>query len=313
MEGVKHIIGDLGTFGPIGVVFLLFMPAWIAAGFYFAPYLFDRFNKQTQGYIAWMVDTFDRMFMEVTPRTCVLLILSSMFAFAGIGYTITSGLPSGPGYALLRIIICTFLALGPFRIPLGLNLPRFVVRRMWIWRVQKFEDQMLDGLAFLSNGLKSGLSVIQAMEMVKEELPNPISQEFGVVLGEQRLGIQLEDALLNLEKRLDTEDVQILVTSINILRQSGGNLAETFDTIAHTIRERKKVEGKIKSITAQGVAQGVIICIMPFALAAALYFIDPELISRLWTTGLGWVFIGIMLILQTFGAVMIKKIVTIEV
>ena len=113
--------------------------------------------------------------------------------------------------------------------------------------------------------------------------------------------------------RVGTEDIQIVVTSINILRQSGGNLSETFDTVATTIRERKKVQGRIASLTAQGVAQGVIIVFMPFVLGFILWMMDPVLISRLWTTWLGWVLIFAMLTLQTIGAWMIRKIVKVQV
>ena len=163
------------------------------------------------------------------------------------------------------------------------------------------------------NLLKSGLSLIQSMDMVKEEMDDPLSQEFSLVLSEQRLGKPLEEALLGLEKRVGTEDVQIMVTSINILRQSGGNLTETFDTIAHTIRERKKVEGRIKTLTAQGVSQGVIIVCMPFVLAGVLYLMDQDLIRRLWTTPIGLVMLLFMLMLQVIGSVIIKKVVTIRV
>ena len=304
---------DLLTVIRLGVLFGLALPAWLLAGHYAAPYLFEQFDRATSGYVAWMVEMFDKMFMTVPASWCVAAILTSMAAFAGLGLWLTSGLPSGTGYNILRLALCSFLVFGPFKIPLGANLPRFTVNRLWTLRIRKFEDQLLDALAFLSNGLKSGLSVVQAMEMVKEELPNPISQEFGVVMNEQRLGLPMEDALINLEKRIDTEDVQILVTSINILRQSGGNLAETFDTIGYTIRERKKVEGKIRSLTAQGVSQGVIIVCMPFVLAWILYMFDAELIARLWTTALGWVMLAFMLVLQTCGALLIKKIVTIKV
>ena len=172
---------------------------------------------------------------------------------------------------------------------------------------------LLDALAFMSNGLKSGLSLLQAMDMVREELPNPISEEFALTLNEQRLGVPLEEALIALERRIGTEDIQIIVTSINILRQSGGNLSETFDTVAETIRERKKVQGRIKSLTAQGVAQGVIIVLMPFVLGFILWMMDPVLISRLWTTWLGWILIFVMLTLQTLGGWMIRRIVKVQV
>jgi tight adherence protein B len=210
-------------------------------------------------------------------------------------------------------MLAVVFGLGLFGLPTGYRLPRAVVQAMWTRRVNMFGEQMLDALIFMSNGLRSGLSLVQSMDMVKEELPNPISQEFALVMSQQRLGVPLEDALLALEERIGSEDLQIMVTSINILRQSGGNLTETFDTIAMTIRERKKVEGKIKSLTAQGVSQGVIIVCMPFVLGWILYIMDPGLIRRLWTTWPGLIMVCIMLMLQVIGGVMIKKIVKIDV
>ena len=224
----------------------------------------------------------------------------------------TAGLPYSPGYHFLRVVVCLVLVVGP-GMPMGYNLPRFVVRNMWERRVSNFQLQMLDALSFMSNGLKSGLSLVQCMDMVREELPAPVSQEFGLVLSEQRLGVPLEDALLNLEERIGTEDVQIMVTSVNILRQSGGNLSETFDTISGTIRERRKVEGRIKTLTAQGVSQGVIIVALPFVLGTILWVMDPQLIERLWKTWMGWGMLAVMLGLQAVGAFLIRKIVQIRV
>jgi tight adherence protein B len=252
--------------------------------------------------------TFDRMFMEVPAGWCVAAIVGSVVSSAALGFALTSGLPwSPPGYDVIRGLVVLALVL------LGYQVPRWAVQWMWDRRVQQFEDQLLDALAFMSNGLKSGLSLLQCMDMVREELPNPISQEFALTLNEQRIGVPIEDALIGLEKRVGTEDVQIVVTSINILRQSGGNLSETFDTVAQTIRERKKVQGRIRTLTAQGVAQGFIIVGMPFVLAFALWLIDPVLISRLWTTWLGWLMLFAMLTLQALGAVAIRRIVTIRV
>lgn len=304
---------DIPTYGRLGALGIATL-AWLAVGWTAAPWVWKKFDDGTSGYVAWMRGQFDRMFMEVSTTACTASIVGSMLLFGAFGWWLTSAVPFEPAaYHIIRVIVIGTLVVGPFGIPTGYGLPRFVVDRMWQRRIDMFEDQLLDALAFMSNGLKSGLSLLQTMDMVREELPNPISQEFALTLNEQRLGVPLEDALLSLEKRVDTEDVQIIVTSINILRQSGGNLAETFDTVAATIRERKKVTGKVRSLTAQGVAQGIIIVFMPFVLAFALWTIDPVLISRLWTTWLGWVMIFVMLILQTIGGVMIKRIVTIQV
>ncbi|MFN7142517.1 MAG: type II secretion system F family protein [Myxococcota bacterium] len=297
------------------LVFLfLGIGAWLFVGFLSAPWFGQRFDDATSGYVRWMQSMFDRMYLEVPASWCVASIVGSVTAFAGLGWFLTTGIPYEPfGYNLIRIAVIGVLVVGPFGLPVGYRLPRYVVETMWENRIARFEDQLLDALAFMSNGLKSGLSLLQAMDMVREELPNPISEEFALMLNEQRLGVPLEDALIALERRIGTEDIQIIVTSINILRTSGGNLSETFDTVADTIRERKKVTGRIKSLTAQGVAQGVIIVFMPFVLGFILWLMDPILISRLWTTWLGWVLIFVMLGLQTAGAWMIKRIVKVQV
>jgi len=295
------------------VVLLCVFAAFMFLGWVLAPSIARRVEESTSGYVKWMIETLDKMFLTVSGRTCLYLIIASTVFWFFFGYWFTSGLPSGDGYFAFRTLVSLVLCLGLFGLPTGYRMPRAVVNRMWDKRVEKFGEQLIDALTFMSNGLRSGLSLIQSMDMVKEELYDPMSQEFALILSQQRLGVPLEDALLSLEKRIDTEDVQIMVTSINILRQSGGNLTETFDTIAHTIRERKKVEGKIKSMTAQGVSQGFIIVCMPFVLAGVLYMMDPELIRRLWTTWIGLVMVLFMLLLQTLGALMIRKIVRIEV
>jgi tight adherence protein B len=307
----------MDLFGGVPVPGLVVLACVFAAfgflGWVLAPAIAKRVEESTAGYVKWMIETLDKMFLTISGRTCLYLIIASTIFWFFFGLWFTSGLPSGDGYFAFRTLIALIMCLGLFRLPTGYRMPRFVVNRMWENRLDRFGEQLIDALTFMSNGLRSGLSLVQSMDMVKEELHDPMSQEFALVLSQQRLGVPLEDALLSLERRVDTEDVQIMVTSINILRQSGGNLTETFDTIAHTIRERKKVEGKIKSMTAQGISQGVIIVLMPIVLAGILYMMDPELIRRLWTTWIGLVMVLFMLVLQILGALMIRKIVRIEV
>ncbi len=282
--------------------------AWWTVAETLAPRLFAAFEDATRGYVRWMRGQFDRMYMEVPERWCSAAIVACTLLGAALGLLMTSGLPWEPaGYHIIRVVVAGSLAV------LGYRVPRVVVERLWERRIALFESQLLDGLTFMSNGLKSGLSLLQSMDMVREELDDPIKQEFALMLNEQRLGVPLEDALVNLEKRVGTEDIQIVVTSINILRQSGGNLSETFDTVATTIRERKKVQGRIASLTAQGVAQGVIITAMPFVLGFILWVMDPVLISRLWTTWLGWIFLFVMLVLQSMGAWLMSRIIRVRV
>lgn len=290
------------------VVLALGALAWWRVAETLAPRVFGAFEDATRGYVRWMRGQFDRMYMEVPESWCSASIVGSTLLGAALGIGMTSGLPWEPaGYHVIRVVVAGSLAV------IGYRVPRVIVERLWERRIALFESQLLDGLTFMSNGLKSGLSLLQSMDMVREELDDPIKQEFALMLNEQRLGVPLEDALVNLEKRVGTEDIQIVVTSINILRQSGGNLSETFDTVATTIRERKKVQGRIASLTAQGVAQGVIITAMPFVLGFILWMMDPVLISRLWTTWLGWIFLFVMLVLQAMGAWLMSRIIRIRV
>jgi tight adherence protein B len=272
-----------------------------------------KFRENTTQYVAWMVTMFDKMFLTVTARQCVMMIAASTILSIGLGAWLTAALTGATWKWLIRIGILILFAYGPWKIPLGWTLPRKALDFMWRRRIKKFDEQMLDGLTFLANSLKSGLSLLQAIDMIVQELPNPLSQEWALVMSQQKLGVRIEEALNNLEKRIGSEDVQIIITSITILRESGGNLAEVFDTIAYTVRERRKVEGKIDAMTAQGRMQGVIIISMPFVLMYILHFMEPEVIERLWTTILGWVMLILMMFLQFAGGWMIMKIVTIEV
>ncbi len=308
---------DLGKAAANTAVLLLSSGALATGAFMFVVGSYDWFARKlrenTTEYVSWMVTMFDRMFLTVTARQCVMMIAgSTAFSFL-LMFWLTQALNDAVWKWFIRLAICSLVGYGPWKLPSGWSLPRKTLNWMWRRRVRQFDEQMLDGLTFLSNSLKSGLSLLQAVDMIVQELPNPLSQEWALVMSQQKLGVRIEEALNNLEKRIGSEDIQIIITSISILRESGGNLAEVFDTIAYTVRERRKVEGKIEAMTAQGVMQGIVIVLMPFGLGFILWMMDPVLISRMWTTVIGWILLIVMLILQFVGAAIIKKIITIEV
>ena len=270
-------------------------------------------RKRRGDYVTWMISMFDRMFMAVSARQCVLMILASVTVTFAIVFFLTQGMTGSFPKHVSRVVILLVVCIGPLGLPTGWNLPRVILNRMWKKRVETFDEQMLDALVFLSNSLKSGMSLMQGFEMVSDELPDPVSQEFSLILSQQRLGVRFDEALSNLEERIGTDDVQIVVTSINILRESGGNLSEVFDTISTTMRQRRKVEAKIRSLTAQGVIQGQVVVAMPFVLGYVLHMMDPDLMRRMWTTNLGLFMCALILVFQGVGYLIIKKLVTIEV
>ncbi len=216
-----------------------------------------------------------------------------------------------------------FLAMWPSVLPgaifgaaitvAGWQLPLLIVRLLYEQRCTKFVDQMVDGVTIMANGIKAGSNPQESMKRVVEIMGNPISQEFSQVLYQMQVGDSFESALNDLGNRIPRPDVQMLVTSINILKETGGNLAETFQTIVMVIRERQKVEKKIQALTAQGLMQGIIVTMIPFILMGVFLVVDPVFIKPMFNTTLGLVLLFAMLSLQIIGGVVIKKLVTIKV
>ena len=205
----------------------------------------------------------------------------------------------------------------------GLKAPGFYVGFAANKRMRAFDDQLADTLSLWVNALRSGYSVLQGMEAIATESPPPVSVEFERVVQEVRLGLSVEKSLDNMYNRVPSEDLDLVITAVNIQREVGGNLAEVLESISHTIRERIRIKGEIRTLTAQGRASGVIISLLPIALGGLLYMINPEYVSQLWvreapwvwpeTIPCGWVVLGIGFGMIGIGALAIRKIVDIEV
>jgi len=179
-------------------------------------------------------------------------------------------------------------------------------------RLSKFEEQLPDAFIMLSSSLQSGASLNMALETVTAQSPAPLSQEFGLLVKRMRLGVTLEDALLELEKRLPIQSFVMASSAIRISREVGGNLVETINTMARTLRRKKMMEGKIDSLTAQGKAQGTFMALLPVILAILLSFIEPEAMTKLYTTTEGLVVLTIMVSMQVLGYVFIRKVTSID-
>jgi tight adherence protein B len=205
------------------------------------------------------------------------------------------------------------LLVGGIVTTIGWKIPKPIVDYLYDKRTKKFVLQMVDGLSLMSNGMKSGLSVVQSLSLVTQEMENPIKQEFNLILSENKLGVPLEEAFTNLSKRIRSDDVEMFVTSVNILKETGGNLAETFDSIVTTIRERIKVENKIDAMTASGRVQGYILMAIPAVLGAVFYQTDPDFMRPMFTSPIGWLVILIIVALDLVGFIVIMKVVKIDV
>jgi tight adherence protein B len=195
----------------------------------------------------------------------------------------------------------------------GFYLPMLLVRYYRRRRIKSFNTQLVDALQAMANAFKAGLTFPQAIEHISREAMSPLGQEFGLFVKEVKLGVPLEEALINMGKRVGSEDLDLVVVSTNIARQLGGNMAEMFETISATIRERFRLEGKIDAITSQGRMQGWIVSALPIALGVALNYMRPDLMEPMLDHWFGMVLIAAIILMEFLGIVIIRKIVAIDV
>ena len=167
----------------------------------------------------------------------------------------------------------------------GAIAPRMYVKSQQKKRLQKFNDQLPDMLNLMVNGLRAGYSTMQALEAISKELPPPINDEFRRVVQELQIGITMETALDNLLRRIPSDDLDFVVTAINVQREVGGNLSEILDNISFTIRERIRIKGEVRVLTAQVRTSGTVLSMIPFGLTLILWFLNPEYLMSITAKG----------------------------
>jgi tight adherence protein B len=201
----------------------------------------------------------------------------------------------------------------------GLFLPRFYVGTQQNRRLIRFNDQLSDMLNLMVNGLRAGYSTMQAMEAVSKELPTPICDEFRRVVQEMQLGVPMQQALDNLLRRIPSEDLDLVVTAINVQREVGGNLAEILDTISYTIRERVRIKGEIRVLTTQVMYSGRFLSLMPLIVIGILYVLNRPYMMEFFnpannaTLPCGYIALVCSAILIISGYVAMNKIADIEI
>lgn len=197
---------------------------------------------------------------------------------------------------------------------LGLGVPLIYVRSQQGRRLDKFNNQLSDMLNLMVNGLRAGYSTMQAMEAVSKELPAPINEEFRRVVQEMQLGIPMDKALDNLLRRIPSEDLDFVITAINVQREVGGPLAEILDTIAFTIRERVRIKGEIRVMTAQVRTSATILSGIPFVLFTIIWLINQDYMMEFFNNPLcGGAAIGLGVVMIATGYAIMMKIADIEV
>lgn len=272
--------------------------------------LFRAFSSGAESYTGQYSDATARQFEDI-----FLFIPARRIAEAGWACGIAAFLlftlllfnPKQPGLTAIGIAVGIVAGAGAFQIP------KRILVLLKDRRRRRFNEQLVEALGQISNALKAGFSITQAFETVVANGENPIAQEFEVFLQQMRVGIGFSDALSNLDHRVGSEDLELVCSALDIARRTGGNLTEIFDKISVTIRERMRIERRVMTLTAQGRLQGVIVGAMPIVVGVAMAVFRPEIMLPYLKSPNGMAAIAAVIVLLTLGALMIRKIIRIDV
>ncbi|QQC66725.1 type II secretion system F family protein [Paraburkholderia ginsengisoli] len=217
------------------------------------------------------------------------------------------------GLPIAVFLLTRSLLLALASVPIAMAVPKRYLARMRRKRLETLETQLPDALLMMSGALRAGASFPSALEAVVHETAAPISQEFDLLMREIRLGIDLDIAMRNVEKRIPIPDFLMMTAAVTISREVGGNLAESLESVARTLREKLQMEGKIRALTSQGRMQGIVMTCLPLFLMLVLRYMEPKAMAPLFGEPVGWATLAVIGVMEFLGYVSIKKITHIDV
>ncbi len=288
-----HILAALAALAALGISYRILA------------ILYTGFREHSRQYAASAGSQLEEMFLFIPPHRIIeLAALLSAVAFMLLFFLTMDFSRIG----LMRgVLFGGLAAAGAWRIP------PVTIKILRQRRLRQFNDQLVDGLMTMSNALKAGFSIMQSFEAIIRNGQNPIAQEFGMVMQRIRVGVKFEDALANLHQRIGGQDLELVVMSIETARQTGGSLTEVLEKIAATIRERVRIENRIRTLTAMGRLQGIVLGCMPILLGLALFGMDPRMMTTFLRSSAGMITVALVVALETAGFFVIRKIIRIEV
>ncbi len=236
------------------------------------------------------------LLLDVKPRAVTLLCGLAMAVLGAVGFLATE--------SFLGVVLCGAV---------GAILPPVFLRMLRRRRLRKLEDQLVGGIVTLASGVRAGLNLVQAMELVARDGPSPLRQEFAHLVREYEYGVPLEQAMDNAGERIGSGDFKLLFAALQTHRERGGDLGVTLDRIADSIREIQRLEKRVETLTAQGRATARWLGAMPLVIGTIYYFIDPAGVMALFTQGLGNLILLGIIILNILGFLWIRKIVSIDI
>ena len=195
----------------------------------------------------------------------------------------------------------------------GFQLPQMWIKHRQSARAKKLEEQLPEALTMISNSLKAGFGLLQSLSLAAEQLAHPVSTELAQTVHETNIGSSMDEAFIELSKRCDSYDLDLVVTAILVQRTSGGNLGEILENVAETMRERVRIRGEITTLTAQQMMTGFVIALMPVGVGLLFLLVSPEYITPLFTETVGKMMLAVAVVLETVGVMVIRRILAIEV
>jgi tight adherence protein B len=260
------------------------------------PIFMQRIQSWQQKKEATIAKEMDKMFYNKNPKNIAILYIILPIA-TGLG-----------GYILLQSPV--FAIFGAL---ISLAIPKFILKIRYKNRIQKFNGQLLDAINMLSSCLKGGLSLLQGFEVLVEEMPAPMSEELGLVVRENKMGIPLEESLIRLNKRLNVEELSLVINALLVSRETGGELTKVFSRLSVTIRDNRKLKESIKTLTLQGRLQGAIMSFLPIIFVAWVLSTNKHHFDVMLNSDIGRMLLIAAVVLQIVGMLLIKMFSTITI
>ncbi|MCX5693769.1 MAG: type II secretion system F family protein [Candidatus Omnitrophica bacterium] len=280
----------------IVLLLILILCSVVLISFSLLPAVVQKIQTWQQQKEVVLAKEMDKMFYDKSPKNIVMLYYILPLIF-GVG-----------GYVLLRSQI--FMIFG---VLIGVAIPNFILKARYKMRIRKFNDQLLDAINMLSSCIKGGLSLLQGLEVLVEEMPAPISQELGLVVRENKMGIPLEECLSRLNKRMNIDELGLVVNALLVARETGGELPKVFSRLTVTIRDNRKLRESIKTLTMQGRMQGAIMSFLPFVFVVWVLSVNNHHFDIMLNSDIGRMLIIVAAILQVVGMFLIKMFSTINI
>ena len=274
----------------LAIAAIVFLIAWFNG-----PELIRGWGRFERAYLERLHIALDAIYSRTNPKTFFYSHVSAVFVF----------------FLLISMAVGVFNGLM-FSLLLGL-FPWMMLSRARRKRRETIEEQLPDALISMANSLRAGLTLPQAMGILTDNTSPPISDEFGLLLNEHRLGLTLDEAMTNMSERVASKNLDLVITSIQVARIAGGNLPQVFEDTAHAIREIGRLEAKISAMTAQGRLQAWVLGSLPIVMAFLIYKVDPKMISPLWEDPYGWGILFFVVVFEIVGVFFIRKILTVDV